>query len=120
MPPTITNADGSTSWASSTDVCQPEAAFGAYKAAYDLSTACAAGDTTIGGSAEALTLAKCVAASRNEVYLANDVSAADSDIGGFTCGLDYGEVPSFPCSWADAALYVSFRQVLTRPDSLAA
>jgi hypothetical protein len=27
---------------------------------------------------------------------------------------------TFACSWADAALYVSFRQVLTRPDSLAA
>eukprot|EP01043_Picozoa_sp_COSAG02_P057609 COSAG02_NODE_7023_length_3223_cov_2.505762_2_plen_119_part_00 len=118
MPPR--NAD--MSWASSTDVCQPEAAFGAYKAAYDLSTACAAGDTEIGGSAEALTLAKCVAASRNEVYLANNVAAADSDIGGFTCGLGYGEMPSWPCSWADAALYVSLftRQTLSRPDSLVA
>lgn len=88
-------------------MCQPEATFGAYKAAYDLETQCAAGDTDIGGSTEALTLAKCVAASRADVYLTRGVSPAASDIGGFTCGLAYGEVPTFACTFADAALYVS-------------
>jgi hypothetical protein len=96
-------------------VCQPEATFGAYKAAYDLSTDCAAGDTTIGGSAEALALAKCVAASRNEVYLARNVAPADADIGGFSCGLDYMEMPTWACSAADVALYVSLLPTPTPP-----
>ncbi len=96
-------------------MCQPEATFGAYKAAYDLSTDCAAGDTTIGGSAEALALAKCVAASRNEVYLARNVAPADADIGGFSCGLDYTEKPTWACSMADVALYVSLLPTPTPP-----
>merc|ERR1719230_1720894 len=75
--PTISpprDADGN--WIPSSDVCQPEATFGAYKAAYDLTTDCEVEATEIGGSAEALTLAKCVAASRQSVYTANNVSSA--------------------------------------------
>ena len=75
-------------------MCQPEATFGAYKAAYDLTTDCEVGATEIGGSAEALTLAKCVAASRQSVYTANNVSSAESDLGGLECGVPVPEKAS--------------------------
>ena len=96
-------------------MCQPEATFGAYKAAYDLSddtTGICAEDSAVAGNTEALALAKCVAASRNDVYWAHGVAPADADIGGFTCGLDYGATPTFPCTFDDAALYVS--RLITR------
>ena len=107
VPQVLPPKDADNNWIPSTDVCQPEACFGAYKAGYNLAEDCAAGDTEIGGSAEALTLAKCVAASRAEVYMARNLPPAEADIGGFTCGLDYGEMPTWPCSFDDAALYVS-------------
>eukprot|EP01052_Picozoa_sp_SAG31_P045298 SAG31_NODE_8215_length_1494_cov_3.767025_1_plen_413_part_10 len=93
------DADGN--WLSQSDPCQPEATFGAYKAAYDLETQCAAGEKALGVTGEdtaadadsdtaALTLAKCVAQSRIDVYAdpvySADLACSAVDIGGADCG----------------------------------
>eukprot|EP01052_Picozoa_sp_SAG31_P012339 SAG31_NODE_720_length_12587_cov_15.393114_3_plen_385_part_00 len=87
-PPLNPFQDEGGNWLSQSDPCQPEATFGAYKAAYNLSSQCAAGATALadGGTAEALALATCVATSRIGVYASASVPCAEVDIGGPSCG----------------------------------
>ena len=118
MPPRQPGADGTPGtgpWTASSDVCQPEATFGAYKAAYQLADSPAA---VCGADAvpEVKAVAQCVAASRNDVYKQYDVDADHSDISGWKCGTGYGQMPTWPCDFADAALYVSVLRALTRLD----
>ena len=96
-------------------MCQPEAAFGAYKAAYNLGESPAA---VCGADAapEVKAVAECVAALRNDVYVKNDVAAEHSDLSGWQCGTDYAQMSTWPCDFADAALYVSVLRALTRLD----
>ena len=118
MPPRQPGADGTPGtgpWTASSDVCQPEAAFGAYKAAYKLAdeplAVCGAD-----AAPEVKAIAQCVAASRNDVYMQYNVAATNSDLGGWKCGSDYAQMPTWPCDFADAALYVSVLRALTRLD----
>ena len=118
MPPRQPGADGTAGtgpWTASSDVCQPEAAFGAYKAAYKLADS---PEAVCGADAapEVTAVAQCVAASRNDVYKWYDVAAADSDLSGWKCGTEYGQMPTWPCDFDDAALYVSVLRALARLD----
>ena len=107
LPPRATNADGTPgAWTASQDVCQPEAAFGAYKAAPRLNESPAA-VCADGVAPEVKAVAQCVASSRNDVYVRNGIDAATSDIGGWKCGKGYDEFPTWDCDFTDAALYVS-------------
>eukprot|EP01043_Picozoa_sp_COSAG02_P032094 COSAG02_NODE_2128_length_9740_cov_20.436833_8_plen_97_part_00 len=90
-------------------MCQPEAAFGAYKAAPQLGDSPAA-VCADGVAPEVKAVAECVASSRNDVYVKNGIDAATSDISGWKCGMDYAQFPTFPCDFADAALYVSVQR----------